>query len=336
MHLLPAVFLVLGFACTTRVMAQEKFIVSTDAGGLYEVDVDACHARLIGYSPVTFLDIAFTPDGRLWGTLEQNLYLIDTTDASATLIGSSPGFRTPGLVQFNNDILLGEDDGWLHGIRTIDGSTWPIAPLGYYVSGDLTWYEGQLYITATGPYRLVRMHVEPDLSAVTDIQVVGLLGGGVGQWYGANTTLRDPCAPDPYLMLALDRYDLYRVSPVDAGVQLLCPDLFPFGTHGAASFGESQVAPAIELSMPNVFTPNRDGVNEQFAPVHGTGRATWHLKVFDRWGNKVHESGAPNVAWDGRTVAGEPCSEGVYYYLLEIDAECLGTQFLKGAFSLLR
>ncbi|MBK7617759.1 MAG: hypothetical protein IPJ10_00265 [Flavobacteriales bacterium] len=179
MQLLFTTLLSLGSVAGSCVYAQERIIVSTDAGGLYQVDVDACHARLIGYSPVTFLDIAFTPDGRLWGTLEANLYRIDTTDASITLIGASPGFRTPGLVQFNNDILLGENNGWLHGIRTSDGSSWPIAPIGYTVSGDLTWYLGDLYITATGPYRLVRMHVEPDLSAVTDIEVVGLLGGWV-------------------------------------------------------------------------------------------------------------------------------------------------------------
>lgn len=336
MQLLFTTLLSLGSVAGSCVYAQERIIVSTDAGGLYQVDVDACHARLIGYSPVTFLDIAFTPDGRLWGTLEANLYRVDTTDASISLIGASPGFRTPGLVQFNNDILLGEDNGWLHGIRTSDGSSWPIAPIGYTVSGDLTWYLGDLYITATGPYRLVRMHVEPDLSAVTDIEVVGLLGGGSGQWYGANTTVQDPCASDPYLMLALNRYDLYRVSPTDASVELLCPNLFPYGTHGAASFGESRATELPDLRMPNVFTPNRDGVNDGFAPVLGGSSATWHLRILDRWGQTVLDGATRNVAWDGYTFAGEPCSDGVYYYILEITAGCSEPRILKGAFSLLR
>ena len=171
----------------------------------------------------------------MWGILGNDLYEIDTIDASISLVGSTPGFGTPGLVAFDNDILLGEDGGSLWGIRTSDGHAWPIAPMGFGVSGDLTWYHGKLYITSDWPFRLVRMDVAPDLSSVTNIEVMGLLGGGLGQWYGANTTFVAPCVAEPYIMLAFDGLDVYKVSPLDASVQPLCMGLFTYGTHGATS-----------------------------------------------------------------------------------------------------
>jgi gliding motility-associated-like protein len=65
--------------------------------------------------------------------------------------------------------------------------------------------------------------------------------------------------------------------------------------------------------VPNVFTPNGDGVNEVFEI---TGVETYDqvkLSIFNRWGGKLYESTNPDaVKWDGRTE-----SEGVYFYNLE-------------------
>ncbi|MBP6312041.1 MAG: gliding motility-associated C-terminal domain-containing protein [Flavobacteriales bacterium] len=331
-----SIALVCGVLLVSCGSAQDKVFVSTDQGGLYQVDIDACYTRTVGYSPVTFLDIAFTPNGRLWGILGNALYEIDTTDASISLVGITPGFGTPGLVSFDNDVLLGERGGSLWGIRTIDGFAWPIAPIGFTVSGDLTWFEGKLYITANSPFRLVRMDVAPDLSAVTNIEVMGLLGGGFGQWYGANTTFVAPCAAEPYIMLALDGVDVYKVSPVDASVQPLCLGLFIYGTHGAASFGESRDAPVRDLRIPNVFSPNKDGSNELFGPIFENTTAQWHQRIYDRWGQLVHDSGGRPIAWNGRTKAGESCPEGVYFYSIQLTEECGGAEEYHGHVSLLR
>lgn len=103
-----------------------------------------------------------------------NLYEIDPLTANDVIVGSMPGFGTASLVAWDNETLLGEFDAWLWGIRTSDGYAWRIDSIGYYASGDLTWYDGALYMTATGdPLKLIRMVLTEDLSAIQSVEVVG-------------------------------------------------------------------------------------------------------------------------------------------------------------------
>ncbi len=68
--------------------------------------------------------------------------------------------------------------------------------------------------------------------------------------------------------------------------------------------------------IPNAFTPNGDGVNDMFM-VYGTGIKTVDLMIFNRWGEKVFDSGDQFLGWDGnyKGVLQEP---GVYVYQARI------------------
>lgn len=68
-----------------------------------------------------------------------------------------------------------------------------------------------------------------------------------------------------------------------------------------------------ELSdLPNVFTPNGDGVNDVWRPLIRTGQAA-ELKVFDRQGRLVYEG---QTGWDGRLPNGKEAPTGSFNYLL--------------------
>lgn len=69
-----------------------------------------------------------------------------------------------------------------------------------------------------------------------------------------------------------------------------------------------------EVVVPNVFTPNYDGKNDEFYP-DAKGLTDFELVVFNRWGEKVFESEALNDKWDGKS-NGTECSEGVYFWVL--------------------
>lgn len=69
--------------------------------------------------------------------------------------------------------------------------------------------------------------------------------------------------------------------------------------------------------MPNVFTPNGDGINDLALPYELAGVASWRLSVWDRWGKLVF-AGRAQEGWDGRTPTGAPAAEGTYFYLLEL------------------
>lgn len=84
--------------------------------------------------------------------------------------------------------------------------------------------------------------------------------------------------------------------------------------------------------LPNVFSPNDDGVNDYFhfmksgdeIPVKSI--KYFSIKIYNRWGNKIyeyedndgswHERGALNPGWDGVTRVGTKAKTGVYYYAI--------------------
>lgn len=90
-----------------------------------------------------------------------------------------------------------------------------------------------------------------------------------------------------------------------------------------------------ELIIPNIFTPNGDGVNDVFTVI-GTSIKTLHADIYDRWGLKMFELNGPNSSWDGKTRSGEPASDGTYYYMLKAEAYDGKSYEQNGAFQLAR
>ncbi len=78
------------------------------------------------------------------------------------------------------------------------------------------------------------------------------------------------------------------------------------------------------IFIPNIFSPNNDGINDVFVINTGPGVAQIKtLRIFDRWGALVHN--AENVpanressGWDGM-VNGNPRSQDVYVYFVELE-----------------
>lgn len=74
------------------------------------------------------------------------------------------------------------------------------------------------------------------------------------------------------------------------------------------------------LEVPNVFTPNGDGIHDYFE-VETDGVSVYKFMVFTRTGTQVYQSSSPRIFWDGTNNAGVDLSEGVYYYVLEGEGE---------------
>lgn len=70
------------------------------------------------------------------------------------------------------------------------------------------------------------------------------------------------------------------------------------------------------IIIPNVFTPDGDGVNDVWY-VPNSGMKEYHVEIYDRWGLKVFETTAEDIRWDGHTSAGKVLSDGTYYYVLQ-------------------
>ncbi|HSH65601.1 MAG TPA: gliding motility-associated C-terminal domain-containing protein, partial [Bacteroidia bacterium] len=95
------------------------------------------------------------------------------------------------------------------------------------------------------------------------------------------------------------------------------------------------VFPFSELIVPNVFTPNGDGINDLFN-FESSGLNIVNASLFDRWGLKLYEWSSLRGGWDGRSESGLEAPEGTYYYLI-IAKGYSGKEYkLTGHFTLLR
>jgi gliding motility-associated-like protein len=94
-----------------------------------------------------------------------------------------------------------------------------------------------------------------------------------------------------------------------------------------------------EISVvPNVFTPNGDGINDVLM-ITAKGLGTVNAQIFNRWGQKEYEWNTLNGGWDGYSASGVPAVEGTYYIILNATgADKNKTPFptIKQSFTLLR
>lgn len=68
--------------------------------------------------------------------------------------------------------------------------------------------------------------------------------------------------------------------------------------------------------IPNVFTPNNDGINDLFYPKE-LNKGCYSITILNRWGNVIFESDEMLVNWGGKTQNGLPVSDGVYFYIIK-------------------
>lgn len=89
-----------------------------------------------------------------------------------------------------------------------------------------------------------------------------------------------------------------------------------------------------DLFIPNAFTPNNDGLNDQFK-AEGNIISGQNMKIFNQWGELIFETSATGAGWDG-THKGEPQPVGVYIYAIRLKLAD-GTEVTrKGAVNLIR
>ena len=107
------------------------------------------------------------------------------------------------------------------------------------------------------------------------------------------STVVQPTVTTRYVVTASNSPYCKRKDSVLVKVDFICGDFF----------------------IPNVFSPNGDGLNDD-VNIHGFCIATYTLKIFNRWGEKIFETSDKTLGWDG-TFRGKPMDTGVFVYSVE-------------------
>ena len=98
------------------------------------------------------------------------------------------------------------------------------------------------------------------------------------------------------------------------------------------------IVPCLETSayIPNSFTPDNDGLNEEWFPVFTNARSVKTV-IVNRWGDVVFESESLEPKWIGNMLGGEYyVPDGVYVYRIEVHFNDVSAEIFQGHITLLR
>ncbi|MFP5392351.1 MAG: PEP-CTERM sorting domain-containing protein [Gammaproteobacteria bacterium] len=183
--------LVIGAASLPAAAAPVLYVNDVN-GSLGTVDVATAHVSIIGNTGQWLTDIAFDPNGNLYGITFNQLFSLNKQTGAATLVGN--------LNTSLNSLVFGSD-GTLYGanqaLYTINTTTGAASLVGsggaaYSSSGDLAFAGGALYLTSGPGDRLIKLDTATgagtDVGAVGYSQVYGLASDDGQHLYGVAGT----------------------------------------------------------------------------------------------------------------------------------------------------
>lgn len=90
------------------------------------------------------------------------------------------------------------------------------------------------------------------------------------------------------------------------------------GCMGLDSVFLQEICPA-KVYVPNIFSPNSDGINDKFGP-YLTNVISMEFSIFDRWGGLLFTTTDPTQFWDGQ-FKGKILTQGIYVWQLKIQGD---------------
>ncbi|HEY5893871.1 MAG TPA: hypothetical protein VIT91_11625 [Chthoniobacterales bacterium] len=174
-------------------IASPSLYIDDASGRLGIVDVSTGTTTIVGSMGTALTDIAFAPNGDLYGLSFTNLYRINSQTAALTPIGPHGISGGNALVFGTNGILYGAGNTstGLFSINISTGAATLLGNIGFRSSGDLAFNNGQLYLSST-TNQLVQINqatfAGTALGPLGFSSVFGLATGDDGVLYGLSGT----------------------------------------------------------------------------------------------------------------------------------------------------
>ena len=127
--------------------------------------------------------------------------------------------------------------------------------------------------------------------------------------------------------------DVKALNPVVSPVADIVYTLHAQSIYGCSNQDQTLVKVVAGIYVPNAFSPNGDGKNDDWQIPFLDPSFGGDVSVFNRWGQVVYHAFATKVSWDGN-FNGLPQEPGVYVYLISFKTGDIKT--MKGALTLLR
>jgi gliding motility-associated-like protein len=131
--------------------------------------------------------------------------------------------------------------------------------------------------------------------------------------------------------------DAFAQSPVVHPLQNTLYTVVGFGEFGCTDTATVKVNVDFNSNagLPNAFSPNGDGLNDEFKIENRRFEKLNEFRIFNRNGQCVYDGMDPEKGWDG-TFNKKPCDVGTYYYIVRVVFPDATQKTFKGSVTLLR
>lgn len=248
-------------------------------------------------------------------------------DSSQTVLfyGSFDTLRTYVLVD-ELEVDLGRDtlicsgsDFWLHGPANAENYVWSTGSTA-----------ASIPVTQTGTYWLQAalgqcIKTDSIFVEVVDLSTVQIQMPSVACLGDDMTLWVTPQAHATYLWSNGETDTAITISE-DGNYSVLVTH--PCGTATAAVDVVFEKC-VCHFFLPNAFSPNGDGVNDEFYPVFDCSIRNYHMWIADRWGNVVFQSTNPDERWQGQNAQPGVYSVHVFYQGLNEEGHTVGDDLVQ-------
>lgn len=304
---------------------QDRLFSCGNNGVIIEFNSQMCSSRSLGVYDV-FSDIAVTQSGAIYGIIDR-LYRIDTilqisVAISPVLISNTGGL---GLLALDNNTLMYDksDSLFIYDLTTNSESL--LGVVGYETNGDFTLFEGFIYMISNNN-ELIKIELNSNNTAINSITNIGLLGNSSFNPYSIFSTYIN-CTSNLRGLFLINGSTIYSVDETFAQVEEICTLQNQQISFGAGTLYGGDNSSFVGI-IPNVITPNGDGVNDEYK-IDSTDNISL-FQIANRWGNIIYSWKSGTLNWDGKDI-----SDGVYFYRIQY-VSC-GEVFTKtGHITLLR
>jgi hypothetical protein len=190
--LLLPLFCIFEFGCAS-LLGSPTIYIDDSSGRLGVVDVQSGATTVIGSTGLNLTDIAFAPNGELYGLTFTGFYRINPQTAACTFVGSH-GIPNGNALVFDSDGKLyaaGSQSTSFYQINPATGVATALGNIGYFSAGDLAFKNGNLYLSST-TNELIRISLSSysgtSLGPLGFSSVFGLATGSNNVLYGISGT----------------------------------------------------------------------------------------------------------------------------------------------------
>lgn len=328
--------LILVFSLLINYVYTQNYFYTASGYCINKSTIENCHTDTAQLYPASVaLDIAITPNGNLYvNGFNDTLYLVDYVNQQYLIVGrmtSANGINLhgTGLVGINDDFLLMDVGDSLYKVDVNTAIGTPIGKIGFYCNGDFAFFEDILYmIDSNGD--LIKIVLNQTKTAIANVVNIGFVGSS----YSLFTEF--DCETEKHKLFTIIDNQIYTVNTQNANITYKCSLSTNFYPSGACSLSDFVVVNDTNI-LPNVFTPNNDGVNDNFKIITPTKNISeFHLSVFNRWGKIMYETNDKNFSWNGTIQSNIELSDGCYYYMAVYKNQCGTAKKIKNFVTIIR